>query len=146
MPNFYFEIENNLLSILTGQIRDVSELLKDELALEIQFPDNDPELTLSWMDSLLTDLRFDCQNLLSLLENKSFGQGSITLDIEFAESTLRACSAIRHKLRSAFLSELSDSEIELSELNLALLSPKIQKPYTSFVYLAYIQDSIAQSI
>lgn len=146
MPNFFFKIDSEVLSILIDQIRDIAEELKDELAIEIKLPDNDPELLECWKYSLLEDLQADCRILLSLLENESFGQEPISLEIEFAEATLRACSAIRRKLRSTSLAEINDSEIESGVLNIAELAPECQKPYASYVFLAYVQETIIQSM
>lgn len=146
MPNFFFKIDQNLLPIFVDQIRHISESLKEELAIEIQFSDNDQELSSSWENSLIENLQVDCHNLLLLLENKSFGQKSIYLDIELSECVLRACSAIRHKLRSTFLAEISDADIELCELNLTQLPSKTRKPYACYVFLAYLQESIIQSM
>lgn len=146
MLNFFFKIDRDIVPILEEQIRDISEQLKDELVIELQLPDNDPELSSCWKYTLLEELQSDCRNLLFLLENKSFGQEPISIEIEFAEAILRACSAVRHKLRSSFLAEINDGELESGNLNIAELAPELQKPYACYVFLAYIQESIIQSI
>lgn len=146
MPDLFLKIDNQLLPILLHQVRNIVKQLKDELAIEIKFPDNDPELFACWKYSLLEDLQADCRILLSLLENQSFGQKPIPLETSSAEAALRACSAIRHKQRSSSLAQISDSDIESGQLNIAQLDPKLQQPYACYVFLAYMQESIIQSL
>lgn len=146
MPNFIFEIDQNFLPIFIVQIHDISEQLKDGLALEVQLPRNDPELSSSWNHCLLEDLRMDCQNLLFLLKNESLGGKAISLEVELAESILRACSAVRHKLRSTHLNQVPNQDIESGNLDMAKLNTNLRVPYTSYVFLAYLQESILKTI
>lgn len=146
MLNFFFEIDANIIPILREQIHGILEQLKDDLVIEVLLPDNDPELTSCWKSSLVEELQADCRSLLSLLGHKSFGQEPISVEMEFAESFLRACSAVRRKLRTNFLAEIKDCDLERGELNIIELAPKLRKPYACYVFLAYIQETIIQSM
>lgn len=146
MPNIFFKIDPSLLPILIEYIYFVSCQFEENLAIDIQFPDNDPELSESWKQSLLADLQYDSQNLLSLMSDESFGQTPVTLEISFAEAISRACSAIRHKLRYDFLKKINDNDLESGDMDLTKLPNDLIKPYTCFVFLASLQEAVVESI
>lgn len=146
MPDLYVKLDYEIVTLLTNQICNIAEQLENELVLELRLPDDDPELSSCWKHSLLEELQADCQNLLFLLRNEAFGQKPFFVEIEFAEAALRACSALRHKMRSSFLIEISDYDLESGNLDLTRIAPSIQGHYTCYVCLAFIQESIIQSI
>lgn len=146
MLNISFEIDPSLIPVLIEFVHDISDHLENELAIDITFPEDDPELASAWRESLLASLKYDCQNLLLLIDHESFGHAPISLNPELAECISRACSAMRHKIRSTFLSRLSDIDLESGELDLVQIPGNLLKPYTCYAFLASIQESLVQAM
>lgn len=151
MPNFTLEIDPSFLPLFIVQIHSMVEQLKNELAIKIQLPKNDSELSESWTLCLLEDLRIDCQNLLFFLKNESLSGKPIHLELELAESILRASAAIRHKIRTTLLASFSDSEMETGilasgQLEISKLIPQYQVPFSCYLFLAHLQETILKTI
>lgn len=146
MLNISFTIDPYLIPILIEQINGICSTFENTLAIDIKFPDDDPDISEYWQKSLLADLQYDCQNLLSLVNNETFGQEPISLEIDFAEAVSRACSAIRHKLKSDYLKTISNDDLESNNPNLTQIPNNLVQPYACFFFLASLQEAIVQGL
>ena len=74
MSDFHFTIDAQLFATLKSVIHEVAKILKYELAIELDFPQDDPELEELWKETLMDSLDSDCKNLLFLIGNESFAR------------------------------------------------------------------------
>ena len=135
-------IEPSLARAMADLVQTVRENLGKNLAIHPPFPDDDPDLVEAWKDVLVQSLAQDCQFLLSTLQREDFGQGELTLEETTAEGLLRACSAIRLKLRETTLQDVTDEELENGAVNPSHLFFEQQKSYLCYLFLAALQSEI----
>lgn len=123
----------------------VSVLTEDE-PLASDIPQEDMELADAWEDGLSERLQDDCHRLLELMNDARLGKDSFNLDINKAESILRASSAIRLKIRASLLEDIPAGELEGGSVDLDVLSPGEQGAYLCYLFLASLQDLIISQL
>jgi hypothetical protein len=131
-----------LLDIIKRTVDDLGE----ELAVPQPLQDLDEELGAAWKDELLDGQNKDCRLFLALFDSEFFASGMIAFDEGNAESVLRACAAIRLRLRDRELRELRDETLEGAGVDVAGLDEVVQKIYLCYVFLATLQELIIQHL
>jgi hypothetical protein len=131
-----------LLDIIKRTIDD----LRGGLAATPSLPDADPELGDAWKSELLSGQNDDCHRFLALFDSEFFGSGMVAFDDNNAESVLRACAAIRLRLRDRDLRGLPDDALEGAGLDTDTLDETTQKAYLCYVFLATLQELIIQHL
>ncbi|GHC07250.1 hypothetical protein [Cerasicoccus arenae] len=146
MPKLSIQISPHFLQALMDVVEPIEQRLHLQVAISLDsVPDDDELLLEAWRDSLLEQLREDGEYLIHLLR-KMLSEESLTLTDEEAESTLRAASAIRLKIREVFLSRFSEEALERDQVDMARLGPEERKPYLCFMFLARFQEALVAQL
>ncbi len=135
-------LEPSLVYAMRELVQDVRRDLGQNLAIDTALPEDDPDLVEAWKSELTETLREDCDFLLSTIQRKDFGQGELQLEETTAEGLIRACSAIRLKIRETLLREITDESLENGEFALPDLSFDQQRGYLCYLFLAGLQSEI----
>jgi hypothetical protein len=142
------EVRLNLDSIapLLDVIRLVTVELEPELAVEVKLPEADRELQDGWESDLLAGQRSDLRQLLALFDKEFFSSGVILFDRENCEPMLRACAALRLRLRATQLEAVSDECLESGEIPFGTLSEDEIRAFATYVFLATLQEILIKNL
>lgn len=129
---------------LLDLIKSVADALRTELAVPLALGDNDAELAAVWHEDLLESQREDCARLFSLFNQEFFSEGVVAFDRDNAEPVLRACAALRLRLRSTHLAKIPDDTLEALEASSSMgdLDETTQKAFACFLFLDELQKII----
>jgi len=131
---------------LLDVIKDASQDLKQSLAAPLVMTDLDPEFQKEWAADLHSGQNVDVQVLLSLFDENFFSESVIGLDASNAEPVIRACAAVRLRLRERFLKVLDDDVLESSDVELEKLDEPVRKAFMCYLFLATLQELIIQHL
>jgi len=143
------EVKLNLEAVapLLDVIKDAADDLGPALAVKQHVPDqDDADFANEWNRELLEGQNSDIGMFLSLFGADFFLSGMVPLDTNNREAILRACSAVRLRLREKHLRPLGDEALESGEVPHDDL-PEIQhKAFAAYVFLATLQELIVQHL
>lgn len=131
-----------LLDLIKGTVDD----LGGQLAAPPHLQDLDEELRSAWRNDLLGGQNDDCRRFLALFDRGFFSSGTVSFDEDNAESVLRACAAIRLRLREHELKSLPDEAIESGGVDVTHLSEALTKAFMCYVFLATLQELIIEHL
>lgn len=131
---------------LLDVIRELGEGLEKELAAPLALNDIDEDLREAWVGDLLSAQTDEVQALLALFNDEFFSEGVVAFDEENAETIVRACAAVRLRLRERYLKKLDDETLETGDLDLASLDEPLRKAFMCYLFLATIQELIIQHL
>ncbi|MBI2511198.1 MAG: hypothetical protein HYV96_04420 [Opitutae bacterium] len=140
------EIKLNLEAVapLLDVMKATADQLEPRLAIEPEVPD--PEFADDWKQELLAAQRSDLAVLLGLFDSEFFASGVIALDPGNAEQILRACAAIRLRLRDEFFKELEEEHLEAGDINVDDFAEPLRRAFAAYVFLATLQEVIVQHL
>jgi len=81
-----------------------------------------------------------------MFDRDFFAGGVVGFDEANAEGVLRACAAIRLRLRDRELAGVADDALESGSLDITQLTPRLQKAFMCYVFLATLQELIIQHL
>lgn len=143
MPKFEFKMSPFFVDTLVEVIKRVTTSLEHHVVIPMDGIDEDPDLAAAWREGLLESLREDCIDLVSLVSADRFGEGVVSIEEDKAESTLRACSAVRLKIQQTFLQdEISDEALESGQIDFHALQPDTQKVFACYIFLGNLQEML----
>jgi hypothetical protein len=131
---------------LLDVIRDLAEGLRKHLAAPLALTDLDDEFRDAWVGELLSSQTDDVHTLLSLFGDDFFTEGVVAFDEENAEIILRACAAVRLRLRERYLKPMGDESLESGDVDLAALDEPLRKAFMCYLFLATVQELIIQHL
>lgn len=131
---------------LLDVVKELAEGLKQTLAARPTLPDSDSVFRDVWTSELLANQNEDVAALLSLFNQEFFSEGMVVFDEKNAESIVRACSAVRLRLRELHLLPLGDEALEIGEVDLKSLAEPMRKAFMCYLFLATIQELIIQHL
>jgi len=142
------EVKLNLEAVapLLDVIKAAADDLGPKLAIELPPPGPDGEFHQEWERELLGGQGADIRVLLALFGTEFFATGVIALDPTNCEPVLRACSALRLRLRDAHLRPLGDENLESGELPLEVLPEPQRKAFAAYVFLATLQELLVMHL
>ncbi|HTL69255.1 MAG TPA: hypothetical protein VL200_16435 [Lacunisphaera sp.] len=142
------EVKLNLEAVapLLDVIREAADDLRPELATSARVPDHEEEFSAGWKEELLQGQNTDLGVLLGLFGHEFFATGVLPLDPTNAEAILRACAAVRLRLRAKHLEGLGDEALESSAVPLEALPERQRKAFAAYVFLATLQELIVQHL
>ncbi|MDE3084611.1 MAG: hypothetical protein KGJ37_05250 [Verrucomicrobiota bacterium] len=129
---------------LLDVIKSTADDLRSSLAAPFAVRDVDEELRATWTDGLMASQSADCRKLLSLFGRDFFSAGVIAFDETNAESIVRACAAVRLRLREKYLRALEDESLESGSVQLDQLPAPQRKAFMCYLFLATVQELIIQ--
>ena len=131
---------------LLAVMREVADSLSDDLAAPNSLSDIEADLREGWRDELLTAQNDAIAVLLSLFDESFDESGIVGFDVENAEPVLRACAAVRLRLRERFLKTLDEEVLESGDLEIDSLAEPARKAFMCYLFLATIQELIIQHL
>jgi len=142
------EIRLNISAVapLLDVIKMVADDLRDTLAVQASFPEQDAEFTETWTQDLMAGQNSDVRELLGLFDSEFFSDGAIAIDTNNCESLLRACSALRIRILSRWLEQVPAEILEDEDAPVALIPQEIRLPFATFTFLDQIQKIILEHL
>jgi len=131
---------------LLDVIRELADGLRKNLAAPLALEDLDPEFREAWVAELLSTQNDDVQTLLALFDDEFFREGVVAFDEDNAETVVRACAAVRLRLRERCLQSLGDETLETGEVDAAALDEPLRKTFMCYLFLATVQELVIQHL
>ena len=131
---------------LLDVIRELADGLRRDLAAPLALDDLEPEFRDAWVGELVVAQSEDVQRLLALFDDEFFREGVVALDEDNAEAIVRACAAVRLRLRERFLKPLGDETLETGNVDMAMLDEPLRKAFMCYLFLATVQELIIQHL
>jgi hypothetical protein len=131
---------------LLDVMKELADHLRGGLAAPQAIGELEPELRETWVAELMESQAADLRVLLALFDEEFFTEGVIALDESNAESVVRACAAVRLRLREKFLKGLGDETLESSDVDVAQLEEPVRKAFMCYLFLATLQELIIQHL
>ncbi|MCX6933276.1 MAG: hypothetical protein B9S26_02355 [Opitutia bacterium Tous-C4FEB] len=131
---------------LLDVIRQLADGLGQKLAAPQDLGDIDQEFRDAWVGDLLEGQNKDVKALLALFDDEFFAEGIVAFDEENAEPIVRACAAVRLRLREVYLKGLDDDALEGGEVELEQMSEAVRKAFMCYLFLATVQELIIQHL
>ena len=131
---------------LLDVIKELADGLRRNLAAPLALRDLEPEFQESWVDELLNTQNEEVRMLLALFDDNFFSEGVVAFDENNAEVIVRACAAIRLRLREVYLKPMGDEMLETGDVNLESLDERLRKAFMCYLFLATIQELIIQHL
>lgn len=131
---------------LLDVIRELADGLRKNLAAPLALADIDPEFRDAWADELLAAQNEEVRTLLALFDDEFFREGVVAFDEQNAEVIVRACAAVRLRLREVYLKPMGDETLESGDIDLDTLDERLRKAFMCYLFLATIQELIIQHL
>jgi hypothetical protein len=127
---------------LLDAIKEVSVALQEKLAAPLDIGEVDADMRDFWRDELVVSQNDDIAKLLALFDKEFFANGAIAFDASNAEPVVRACAAVRLRLREENLKSISDETLESGEVEFEQLAEPLRKYFMCYLFLATVQELI----
>ncbi len=137
-----FLVDREVISGLMPVFIACAEALRGTTAVEVRLPEDAADLAGGWSESLAADLADDVAGLLSFLQTPALAEGVVEIDAGVAEAVMRACSALRLRIRETLLRRIPDRALETGRVSAGKLALDERRAYFSYVLLAALQEAI----
>lgn len=131
---------------LLDVIKGLSDGLHHRLAAPLAMTDIEGDFREEWSAELLSTQASDVDVLLALFDEEFFHEGVIALDEANAEPVVRACAAVRLRLREEFLKVLGDETLETSDVDITQFEEPTRRAFMCYLFLATLQELIIQHL
>jgi hypothetical protein len=131
---------------LLDVVKELADGLRKNLAAPNRVADLDADFRDAWVGELLSSQNDDVHTLLALFDEDFFSEGVVAFDEQNAEAIVRACAAIRLRLRERFLKAVEDETLESGDLDLDQLDEPLRKAFMCYLFLATVQELIIQHL
>ena len=131
---------------LLDVIKGLSTGLQQRLASPLAMNDLESEFRNDWTAELLATQAADVTQLMALFGDEFFHEGVIVLDETNAEPVVRACAAVRLRLREEFLRTMGDETLESSDVDVTHLEEPTRRAFMCYLFLATLQELIIQHL
>ncbi|MBI5767257.1 MAG: hypothetical protein HZA93_05630 [Verrucomicrobia bacterium] len=135
-----------IVAPLLDLIKELADGLKKHLAVAPVVTEVDPEMRDAWFGELVSAQNDDVATLLGLFDDEFFSEGVVAFDESNAEAVVRACAAIRLRLRERWLKPLGDETLESGDVDVAALDEPLRKAFMCYLFLATVQELIIQHL
>ncbi len=143
-------IEVKLSLPVVAPLLDVIKGLAVDLEKSLAAPgipaESDHEFQTAWTEELIAAQNAEVRLLLGLFNDEFFADGVIAFDEENAEPIVRACSALRLRLRFGPLASVVDEQLEGGKVEIDRLDEPERKGFMCYLFLATIQELIIQHL
>lgn len=131
---------------LLDVIKNTADNLGDRLATPITLDDVDAGFRGEWREELIAEQNAEIHTLLALFDSEFFTTGVVGFDESNAIVIVRACSAVRLRLRERYLTKLPDEVLEGGDVELSVLDEEVRKAFMCYLFLATVQELIIQHL
>ena len=131
---------------LLDVIKELADSLRKSLAAPLALKDLEAEFHEAWAEELLSTQNEEVRTLLALFDENFFTEGIVAFDEDNAEVIVRACAAVRLRLREKYLQPLGDETLESGDVDLNTLDEPLRKVFMCYLFLATIQELIIQHL
>jgi hypothetical protein len=131
---------------LLDVVKELADSLRTKLASPTALRDLDPDFSAAWSDELLLTQNTDVDALLALFDEEFFKEGVVAFDEENAEVIVRACAAVRLRLREKYLQPMGDEALETGDVDVMALAEPLRRAFMCYLFLATIQELIIQHL
>ena len=146
MTRIEVRLSLEVVAPLLDAMREVSEALQGKLAAPLDIGEVDADMREFWRDELIGAQNGDIAKLLSLFNKEFFSNGIVAFDADNAEPVVRACAALRLRLREENLKSLRDEMLESGEVEMDQLAEPVRKFFMCYLFLATLQELIIQNL
>lgn len=146
MKRIEVKLSLEVVAPLLDVIKSAAESLGQNLAAPLAMTDLEAEFSEAWTAELQTGQASDLAVMLGLFDGEFFAEGVITLDEVNAEPVVRACAAVRLRLREIYLKAFGDETLETSDVNIMDLEEPVRKAFMAYLFLATLQELIIQHL
>lgn len=146
MKQIEVRLSLSVVAPLLDAVRMAADTMTTSLAVPLDIEEMDEDMRDFWKEELVANQNGDIGKLMGLFGSEFFGSGVVTLDEENADPILRACAALRLRLRDRFLKHVSDEALESGELEVDTIEEPLRKAFMGYLFLATIQDLILQHL
>jgi hypothetical protein len=146
MKRIEVRLSLEVVAPLLDAMREVSEALQGKLAAPLDIGEVDADMREFWRDELIGAQNSDIAKLLSLFDKDFFANGVVAFDADNAEPVVRACAALRLRLREENLKSLRDEVLEAGEVEMDQLAEPVRKFFMCYLFLATLQELIIQNL
>ena len=135
------KIAPELLAVMRQMVGMATEQLKQAPNSLPALHEDDPEMEYFWQEDLQAALSNDLELFQRTLAEGGLGEQPIKLEEAELEGLVRACSAIRVKVRETALKSISDETLEYSDIDLLKQPLEVQQAYSFYLFLSAIQSA-----
>lgn len=146
MKRIEIKLSLTVVAPLLDVIKELGGELDKHLAAPLAMRDLDPDFHASWVDDLLGAQREDVRILLALFNEEFFAEGVVAIDETNAEQVVRACAAVRLRLRTRHLQVFDEETLETGEVELGKLPEPLRKAFLCYLFLATLQELVIQHL
>ena len=146
MKRIEVKLSLTVVAPLLDVIKAASDTLGTELASAPRLADIDPDVREPWAAELVEGQNEDLRVLLALFDAEFFSSGVIAIDEDNADGLVRACSAIRLRLRQRFMTGIPDDQLESGEVYLDALAEPVRNAFMGYLFLATVHELIIQHL
>ena len=116
MKRIEVKLSLSVVAPLLDLMKASSDVLEAQIAAPLSLDDIDADFRDEWKAELLEGQQEELHALMGLFNSDFFVNGVVAFDEENAEIIVRACSALRLRLRRHDLKDLEDEQLEIMEL------------------------------
>ncbi len=131
---------------LLDVIKAISDSLGERLAAPLTLDDIDADFRDEWRGELIATQSREVNTLLALFDSEFFATGVVGFDEENAEVIIRACAAVRLRLREEFLTALPEDVLEGGNVEMESLDEPVRRAFMCYLFLATVQELIIQHL
>lgn len=146
MKRIEVKLSLGVVAPLLDLMKASGDVLEAQIAAPLTLEDIDADFRDDWKAELLQGQHEELHALLGLFNSDFFVNGVVAFDEDNAEIIVRACSALRLRLRRHDLKAMEDEQLESGGVELESLPEPLQKPYMCYVFLGTIQELIIQHL
>jgi len=146
MKRIEVKLSLGVVAPLLDVIKAVESSLEDELAADLPMEQVDVDLRDDWRAELVSEQNGDVARLLALFDSDFFASGTVAFDEDNADSILKACAAVRLRLRDRFLDQISDEMLERGDVELEELDDDDRRAFMCYLFLATVQELIIEHL
>lgn len=146
MKRIEVKLSLEVVAPLLDVMREVAQSLETSLAAPLAMVDLEADFCSAWTADLQAAQIADVHVLLGLFDGEFFSEGVIGLDERNAEPVVRACAAVRLRLRGNNLKTFGDETLETSDVNVMDLDEPLRKAFMCYLFLATLQELIIQHL
>jgi len=146
MKRIEVKLSLSVVAPLLDLMKASSDVLEAQIAAPLSLDDIDADFRDDWKAELLAGQQEELHALMGLFNSDFFVNGVVAFDEDNAELIVRACSALRLRLRRHDLNTLEDEQLEGGGVEMEELPEALQKPYMCYIFLGTIQELIIQHL